>query len=86
MKYIGSEARNYAHLVYQTLPEGGHRLIKDRLGNTTMPAMEAMKSKYRVCIESPRLKVLAVNYELQEMLESEGFNVPENIKVGGREQ
>lgn len=83
MKYIGSEVRNYAHLVYQELPEGGHRLTKDRFGDTTMSALEAMNSEFRACIESPRLKVLTVNLALQEMLESEGFDVPENIKVGG---
>jgi len=67
MKY--NTATQIAEVTYQRLPNGEHKLIKDRYGNTKMTAEDAMNSDLRACIVSQRHKVIAVNQGLKEMLE-----------------
>jgi hypothetical protein len=69
-----------SHLVYQELPEGGRKIIKDRSGNIAMEFEEALDSNLRVCLVNKRNKAVIVNKSLKAVLESNGYNVPYEIQ------
>lgn len=82
MKVSGYNAKCAAHIVYQSSNKAHNVIIKDRYDDQPTSVVAALSMEDRaVCVLNERGGIIAVNKALQECLELQGYEVPDEITI-----